>query len=228
MPSSGAAPRTSVSHGRPAEVPGSQGPVGGLSLFPCPEGGLRDGSRCALRESIVHVCDVPDDPVPDATLEELGVDSLAAAEVITDMEIRTGARAAHGRAARTRRLRTVGEVTDYLQCEMLVPIRRRAVSMPAGLCQPGTSPARSGTTTTCPTTSSGSWLGDDLVYSCALWEARRRPDVARRGPGTASSTTSPTGSGCAGPACSTSAAAGGRCSTASSASTARPEVSGSR
>lgn len=76
----------------------------------------------ALRESIVHVCDVPEDAVvPDATLEELGVDSLAAAEVITDMEIRTGVELPMDVLRGLAGLRTVGEVTDYLQTKIARP-----------------------------------------------------------------------------------------------------------
>jgi len=45
-----------------------------------------------LCESIARICGVPADQVsPDSTLEDLGIDSLAAAEIITDVEIRTGA-----------------------------------------------------------------------------------------------------------------------------------------
>ena len=45
----------------------------------------------ALRESIARICGVPADQVTSAsTLEDLGVDSLAAAEIITDVEIRAG------------------------------------------------------------------------------------------------------------------------------------------
>ena len=76
----------------------------------------------ALRESIVYICGVPDDAVvPDATLEELGVDSLAAAEVITDMEIRTGVELPMDVLRGLAGLRTVGEVIDYLQSEIARP-----------------------------------------------------------------------------------------------------------
>jgi acyl carrier protein len=73
----------------------------------------------ALRESIVYICGVDDDAVvPAATLEELGVDSLAAAEVITDMEIRTGVELPMDVLRGLAGLRTVGDVVDYLQSEV--------------------------------------------------------------------------------------------------------------
>ena len=43
----------------------------------------------ALRESIVKICGVSADDIrPTSTLDELGIDSLAAAELITDLESR--------------------------------------------------------------------------------------------------------------------------------------------
>jgi acyl carrier protein len=70
----------------------------------------------ALRDSIVYVCGVAaDQVVPTATLEELGVDSLAAAEVITNMEITTGIELPMDVLRGLGGLRTVGEVADFLQ-----------------------------------------------------------------------------------------------------------------
>jgi acyl carrier protein len=72
----------------------------------------------ALRESIVYVCGVDEDAVvATALLEELGVDSLAAAEVITNMEIRTGVELPMDVLRGLAGLRTVGDVIDYLQSE---------------------------------------------------------------------------------------------------------------
>lgn len=69
-----------------------------------------------LRDSIVYVTGVEaDEVVPTATLEELGVDSLAAAEVITNMEITTGIELPMDVLRGLGTLRTVGEVTEYLQ-----------------------------------------------------------------------------------------------------------------
>jgi acyl carrier protein len=77
----------------------------------------------ALRESIVRVCGVEDGEVTRrATLEELGVDSLAAAEVITDMEIRTGVELPMNVLRGLAGLRTVGEVVDYLESEVAPPL----------------------------------------------------------------------------------------------------------
>jgi acyl carrier protein len=72
-----------------------------------------------MRASIVYVCGVGEDAVvPSATLEELGVDSLAAAEVITDMEIRTGVELPMDVLRGLAGLRTVGEVVAYLESEI--------------------------------------------------------------------------------------------------------------
>jgi acyl carrier protein len=76
----------------------------------------------ALRESIAYVCGVPEDAVvPDATLEQLGVDSLAAAEVITDVEIRTGVELPMDVLRGLAGLRTVGDVVDHLGSEISAP-----------------------------------------------------------------------------------------------------------
>jgi len=69
-----------------------------------------------LRESIVRICGVPADQVsPDATLQDLGVDSLTAAEVITDVEIRTGIELPMDVLRGLSTLRTVGEVAAHLE-----------------------------------------------------------------------------------------------------------------
>jgi len=98
---------------------------GGLwLLFMC---GVGEGEclmdlGAALRDSIVRVCGVDEDAVvPTATLEELGVDSLAAAEVITDMEIRTGVELPMDVLRGLAGLRTVGEVVDHLEAEIASP-----------------------------------------------------------------------------------------------------------
>ena len=69
-----------------------------------------------LRESIVRICGVPADQVtPAATLEDLGVDSLAAAEIITDVEIRAGFELPMDVLRGLNQLRTVGEVVAHLE-----------------------------------------------------------------------------------------------------------------
>jgi acyl carrier protein len=69
----------------------------------------------ALRDSIVRICDVSPEAVgPSATLEDLGIDSLIAAEIITDVEIRTGAELPMDVLRGLNGLRTVGEVADHL------------------------------------------------------------------------------------------------------------------
>ena len=70
----------------------------------------------ALRESIVRICGVPADQIsPDATLEDLGVDSLSAAEIITDVEIRTGTELPMDVLRGLSTARTVGEVAAHLE-----------------------------------------------------------------------------------------------------------------
>ena len=70
----------------------------------------------ALRESIVKICGVPPGKVtPASTLEDLGIDSLAAAEIITDVEIRTGIELPMDVLRGLSQMRTVGEVAAHLR-----------------------------------------------------------------------------------------------------------------
>ena len=70
----------------------------------------------ALCESIARICGVPADQVsPASALEDLGVDSLAAAEIITDVEIRAGIELPMDVLRGLGQLRTVGEVTAHLE-----------------------------------------------------------------------------------------------------------------
>jgi acyl carrier protein len=70
----------------------------------------------ALRESIARICGVPADQVGSAsTLEDLGIDSLAAAEIITDVEIRAGVELPMDVLRGLGQLRTVGEVAAHLE-----------------------------------------------------------------------------------------------------------------
>jgi acyl carrier protein len=72
---------------------------------------------------------VPADQVsPGSTLEELGVDSLTAAEIITEVEIRAGIELPMDVLRGLAELRTVGEVAARLQ----------AGTVPAGTGQAGT------------------------------------------------------------------------------------------
>jgi acyl carrier protein len=72
--------------------------------------------EAALGESIMRICGVPAGAIsPSATLEELGLDSLAAAEVITDVEIRLGVELPMDILRGLNGLRVVGEVIQHLQ-----------------------------------------------------------------------------------------------------------------
>ena len=69
-----------------------------------------------LRESIVRICGVPADQVTSAsTLADLGIDSLTAAEIITDVEIRAGIELPMDVLRGLDQMRTVGEVAGHLQ-----------------------------------------------------------------------------------------------------------------
>ena len=70
----------------------------------------------ALCESIVRICGVPADQVTSAsTLEDLGIDSLTAAEIITDVEIRTGIELPMDVLRGLNQMQTIGEVAGHLQ-----------------------------------------------------------------------------------------------------------------
>jgi acyl carrier protein len=76
----------------------------------------------ALRESIVKFCGVPADQVSSgSTLEALGIDSLTAAEIITDVEIRAGIELPMDVLRGLAELRTVGEVAVHLQAGTVRP-----------------------------------------------------------------------------------------------------------
>jgi len=75
-----------------------------------------------LRESIARICGVPADQIsPASTLEDLGIDSLAAAEIITDAEIRAGVDLPMDVLRGLGQLRTVGEVTAHLEAGLESP-----------------------------------------------------------------------------------------------------------
>ena len=75
-----------------------------------------------LRESIAKFCGVPVGQVgPASTLEELGIDSLTAAEIITDVEIRAGIELPMDVLRGLNQLRTVGEIAAHLQAGAGLP-----------------------------------------------------------------------------------------------------------
>jgi acyl carrier protein len=77
-----------------------------------------------LRNSISRICDVPVEAITDgATLGDLGFDSLAAAEVLTDLEIRVGRELPVDGLRRLTKARTVGDVVELLQDELVRPPR---------------------------------------------------------------------------------------------------------
>ena len=85
-------------------------------MFLCVEGDCVMNLDVALCESIARICGVPADQVTLAsTPEDLGIDSLAAAEIITDMEIRAGIELPMDVLRGLNELRTVGEVAAHLE-----------------------------------------------------------------------------------------------------------------
>jgi acyl carrier protein len=69
-----------------------------------------------LRESIVTICGVPAEAVGrDATLDALGVDSLAAAEILVELEIRLDQELPVGLLRRLGEAATVGDVANLLE-----------------------------------------------------------------------------------------------------------------
>jgi acyl carrier protein len=76
----------------------------------------------ALRQAVERICGVSADAVErSTTLEELGVDSLSAAELITDVEMRTGRELPVDVLRRLAQVRTVGEVADYMRAALDEP-----------------------------------------------------------------------------------------------------------
>ncbi|HEX6933573.1 MAG TPA: acyl carrier protein [Streptosporangiaceae bacterium] len=76
----------------------------------------------ALRESIVRICGVSADQITaGSTLEDLGVDSLAAAEIITDVEIRTGIELPMDVLRGLAKMRTFADVAAHLEAGAGLP-----------------------------------------------------------------------------------------------------------
>jgi acyl carrier protein len=76
----------------------------------------------ALLQSIERICGVSRDEVrPEAGLEDLGIDSLTVAELITDLEIRLGVELPMDVLRRMGQLRTVGEVEQHLRTALAEP-----------------------------------------------------------------------------------------------------------
>jgi acyl carrier protein len=75
-----------------------------------------------LIQAISQVCDVPADRIHnDSRVDELGFDSLASAEVLTDLEIRSGRQLPIDALRRLVRARTVGDVARLLEQELIAP-----------------------------------------------------------------------------------------------------------
>jgi len=75
-----------------------------------------------LRRSISRICGVPAEAITDeATLQDLGFDSLAAAEVLTDIEIRVGRELPVDGLRRLTEARTVGDVVALLEDQLVRP-----------------------------------------------------------------------------------------------------------
>jgi acyl carrier protein len=69
-----------------------------------------------LRESISRMCDVPESEIHDeSTLVDLGFDSLASAEVLTDLEMKVGFDFPVDALRALNRARTVADVVSILR-----------------------------------------------------------------------------------------------------------------
>jgi acyl carrier protein len=78
--------------------------------------------RAELKEAISRVCDLPVERISDdSTVEELGFDSLASAEVLIDLEIRLDRELPVDAMRRLIKARTVGEVALLLEQELRAP-----------------------------------------------------------------------------------------------------------
>jgi acyl carrier protein len=78
--------------------------------------------RNELREAISRACNVSVQSIhDDSTVEELGFDSLASAEVLTDLEIRLNRELPVDALRRLVRAKTVGEVARLLEQEFRTP-----------------------------------------------------------------------------------------------------------
>ena len=72
-----------------------------------------------LADAISTVCDVPVEHVrPESTLDELGVDSLASAEIIFEIEMGLGRELPNHLLRQIDGVRTVGDVADRLGHEL--------------------------------------------------------------------------------------------------------------
>jgi acyl carrier protein len=75
--------------------------------------------RAELKQAISEACGVPVARIhDDATVEELGFDSLASAEVLTDLEIKLDRELPVDALRRLVKARTVGEVAELLEREL--------------------------------------------------------------------------------------------------------------
>ena len=78
--------------------------------------------RSELRDAISRTCNVPVESIrDDSTVEELGFDSLASAEVLIDLEMRLDRELPVDALRRLVRARTVGDVAQLLERELRAP-----------------------------------------------------------------------------------------------------------
>lgn len=78
--------------------------------------------RGVLQEIVVEVQGVrPEQVSEDATLEELGIDSMAVAELIVELEIRLGRELPVGVLRQLREVHTLGDVATQLEAALAEP-----------------------------------------------------------------------------------------------------------
>jgi acyl carrier protein len=81
--------------------------------------------RAELRAAISRACDVPVEAIhDDSTVDDLGFDSLASAEVLTDLEIRLDRELPVDALRRLVKARTFDDVAVLLEQELRAPTSR--------------------------------------------------------------------------------------------------------
>jgi acyl carrier protein len=95
---------------------------GSRAKLVAPEGLLVEHIEDLLKASIAEICGVDAAMLrPDTRLEDIGVDSLASAEVLVDLEIRLGRQLPTGTLRRLETAATVADVAALLEVAFAAP-----------------------------------------------------------------------------------------------------------
>ncbi len=128
-----------------------------------------------MQDAISKICGIePARLHPDASLADLGVDSLAAAEVLVELEIQLGKDLPVDLLRQLDHAKTVRDIAAGLDSVFAPPsVEGHAMIDTASLRAAGTSPAAIASHYDLSDEFFALWLGRDLVYSCALWDDDR-------------------------------------------------------